>query len=84
MPLFKEQRFHHSEEVKCHMRKQGRGGTEYRDGVRSGTYYDINEDEHLHVQDGPIGPARNMFIVSALSVAGLLIWFVVWPMMAGG
>lgn len=73
MPIFKEQRFRHSAEVEKHLRDHGVGGNHYRDGKKSGTWYDIDKNEHLHVKDGGIGPATNMFIVSALSCAGLLV-----------
>ena len=72
MGLFKVQRFRNSNEVNKHMSDKGRGGHHYRDGKRSGTYYDLPDGDHLHVKDGEIGPAANMFIVSVLSCAGLL------------
>ena len=49
------------------------GYNDYRDGNRSGSYADIDENVHLHVKDGEIGPATNLFIVAALSTAGLLV-----------
>ena len=73
MGIFKEQRFRHSNEVKKHLKDEHQlTGTDYRDGKRSGTWYNIGKDEHLHVKNGKIGPAANMFIVSMLSCAGLL------------
>ena len=73
MPLFKRQRFYHSSEYKKHLREKGVGYADYRDGNRSGSYADIDENVHLHVKDGEIGPATNLFIVAALSTAGLLV-----------
>ena len=81
MPLFKKQRFYHSSNVKDHLRKKGVGFTDYSDGNRSGSYADIDKNTHLHVKDGEIGPATNLFIVAALSTAGLLVLaFIVLPL----
>lgn len=73
MPIFKKQRFKHSAEVEKHLRDRGVGGTHYRNGKKGGTWYDIDKDQHIHVKDGEIGPASNLFIVAALSTAGLLV-----------
>ena len=82
--MFKNQRFKHSAEVEKHLRDKGVGGVHYRDGHRSGTWYDIDKNEHLHVKDGKIGPAANIFIVSVLSCAGLLAFLLfVLPFLGG-
>ena len=74
MPIYKKQRFHHSEDVRRHMKERGVEGKDCRskDGRNVTTYYDLNNNEHLGVKEGEQGHAANMFIVTVLSCAGFL------------
>jgi len=75
MPIYKEQRYRHSEEVKKDAQQRGKV-VDVHDFGRDGTWYDFEDGTSMHVPFGEVGPASNMNIVavfSAFGIIGLLI-----------
>jgi len=67
-----EQRFEHSAEAEKYARERGCAVTEYRKGKSAGSWIDLPDGTHIHVKQGKMGPAANMAVVVAFSLAGIL------------
>jgi hypothetical protein len=72
MPIYKEQRYRHSEEIKKDAIQRG-GIVDVHDFGEKGTWYDFEDGSSIHVPYGEVGPATNMAVVALFSVAGVII-----------
>ena len=69
----KEQRFRNSGEVKKLLRDEGIGYTICNTDEGQVIYADVSTDQHIKIREGTVGPATNIYLVRALSMAGIIL-----------
>lgn len=72
MPIYKEQRYRHSNEVRDDARQQGKI-VDVHDFGEKGTWYDFEDGSSVHVPFGEVGPATNIRIVALFSAFGIIV-----------